>query len=296
VFCGVGAAALLIGWKFNSMPLYQVIVLAVVQSLTEFLPISSTAHLTLVPRLLGWNNPELNSLDFDIALHVGTLAALILYFFRDWVQLTAQGFGVKYGRDPQLEHNRRLFWLLVLATIPVGVFGYLFKDQAEGPWRNSLVIGTMLIVVGIFMYFADRITPLRKNIGEVSLVDAVVIGLSQALAIIPGVSRSGITISTGLTRKLDRHAAARFSFLLSTPALGGAALKAFLDLRKAGGFAPGMELPFAVGVAVSAVTGWIVIAYFLRFLRTHTLRFFVYYRVVFGIIIIALAIAARRTG
>ncbi|HEY1206267.1 MAG: undecaprenyl-diphosphate phosphatase [Bryobacteraceae bacterium] len=275
------------------MPIYQVIVLAIVQSLTEFLPISSTAHLTLIPRLLGWNSPALNSLDFDIALHVGTLAALVAYFFRDWLQILAGGFGINVHGDAEIHHNRGLLWLLALATIPVGVFGYIFKEQAETTWRNSYVIGAMLIVVGIVMYLAERTGAFRKTLGEVSLGDSVAIGLSQALAIIPGVSRSGITISTGLFRGLDRYAAARFSFLLATPALAGAALKAFHDLHKSGGLAPDMRLAFGVGAAVSAVTGWIVIAFFLRFLRTHTLRFFVYYRIVFGIIVIALAFFAR---
>jgi undecaprenyl-diphosphatase len=276
------------------MPLYQVIVLAVVQSLTEFLPISSTAHLALIPRLLGWNNPELNSLDFDIALHVGTLLAIVVYFFRDWVQIAASGLGLAYGGpDPELRRNRRLLWLLALATIPVGVLGYLFKEQAETTWRTEYVMGTSLIAIGVVMYAAERLGRFRKNLGEVSLADSVVIGVSQALAIVPGVSRSGITISTGLFRGLDREAAARFSFLLSTPALAGAALKAFLDLHKSGGLAPDMRLAFVVGVMVSAVTGVVVIAVFLRFLRLHTLRFFVYYRILFGIIVIALAVFVR---
>ncbi len=276
------------------MPLYQVVILAVVQSLTEFLPISSTAHLAVIPRLLGWTNPELNSLDFDIALHLGTLAAVVAYFFRDWLQLAANGFGLRFpGGDPEIGHNRKLFWLLVIATIPVGIFGFLFQKQAETTLRSSYVIGAMLILVGIVLWAAERMAKLKKDLSAVSLGDSVAIGLSQALAIIPGVSRSGITISTGLFRGLDRTAAARFSFLLSTPALAGAAAKAFHDLHKAGGLAPDMRLAFVVGVLVSAVTGWLVIAYFLRFLRTHTLRFFVYYRIVFGIIVIALAVFAR---
>jgi undecaprenyl-diphosphatase len=276
------------------MSLYQVIVLAVVQSLTEFLPVSSTAHLALIPRLLGWNNPELNSLDFDIALHVGTLVAIVVYFFRDWVQIAASGLGLAYGGpDPDLRRNRRLLWLLALATIPVGVLGYLFKEQAETTWRTEYVMGTSLIAIGLVMYAAERMGRFTKNLGEVSLADSVFIGVSQALAIVPGVSRSGITISTGLFRGLDREAAARFSFLLSTPALAGAALKAFLDLHKGGGLAPDMRLAFVIGVVVSAVTGWVVIAFFLRFLRTHTLRFFVYYRILFGIIVIALAVFVR---
>jgi undecaprenyl-diphosphatase len=276
-----------------AFPLYQVVVLAIVQSLTEFLPISSTAHLTLIPRLLGWDSPQLNSLDFDIALHLGTLVALVTYFFRDWLQIVANGFGMNFGHDPQLGHNRRLLWLLAIATVPVGVFGYIFKEQAETTWRNGFVIGTALIGIGIVMYAAERLARLKKDLGDVSLRDSIAIGASQALAIIPGVSRSGITISTGLFRNMNREAAARFSFLLSTPALAGAALKAFHDLHKHGGLSSGMQMPVLVGVIVSAVTGWIVIAFFLRFLRTHTLRFFVCYRILFGIIIIALAILGR---
>ena len=273
------------------MPIYQVIVLAIVQSLTEFLPISSTAHLHVIAHLFGWNSAD--NLNFDIALHVGTLAAIVVYFFRDWLQIVAGGFGINVNGDSEIHHNRGLLWLLVLATIPVGIAGYIFKEQAETTWRNFYVIGATLIAVGIVMYLAERAGTLRKTLGEVSLGDSIAIGLSQALAIIPGVSRSGITISTGLFRGLDRYAAARFSFLLSTPALAGAAAKAFHDLHKAGGLAPDMRLAFGVGVAVSAITGWIVIAFFLRFLRTHTLRFFVYYRILFGIIVIALAVFAR---
>jgi undecaprenyl-diphosphatase len=276
------------------MPLYQVIVMAVVQGLTEFLPISSTAHLALIPRLMGWTNPELNSLDFDIALHLGTLAAVVLYFAKDWIRITAEGFGIHYSRDKQVSRNPRLFWMLVVGTIPVGVFGLLLKKYAEGPWRSDMVIGASLVGIGIVMWIAERVTWAKRALGDVSFKDAIIIGLSQALAIVPGVSRSGITISTGLMRNLDRPAAARFSFLLSTPALAAAALDAFLDLRRAGGLSPDMRLAFAVGIIGSAVSGILVIHYFMRFLRAHTLKFFVYYRIVFGIIIIALAIFAAR--
>lgn len=277
----------------SALPIYQVVVLAVVQSLTEFLPISSTAHLALIPRLLGWNNPALNSLDFDIALHFGTLAAVVLYFFRDWVRILANGFGVRCAPDPELSHNRRLLWFLALATIPVGVFGYIFKEQAETTWRNPFVIGTMLIVIGVVMYLAERVSRLKTGMGAVSLGDSIAIGAAQALAIVPGVSRSGVTISAGLFRHLNRESAARFSFLLSTPALAAAAMKTLHDLHKHGGLSADMRLPFLIGVIVSAITGWVVIAFFLRFLRTHTLRFFVYYRVLFGIIVIALAVLGR---
>ncbi len=274
------------------MPLYQAVVLAVLQSLTEFLPISSTAHLALAPWLLGWRDPGLT---YDIALHLGTVAALLGYFLRDWFQLTAQALGSgRFRRDAELAANPRLIWLLALGTVPVGIAGYLFKEHAETAWRSPLLMGAMLIAVGLLMLWADRRSRGRRDLAGVSLADAALIGLAQAAAIVPGVSRSGITITAALLRDLNRAAAARFSFLLSTPALAGAALKAWLDVRAAGGIPPEMRAAFALGVALSALTGWLVIAFFLRFLRRHTLQFFVYYRVVFGIMVIALALTVLR--
>ena len=205
------------------MPIVQVIVLAVVQGLTEFLPISSTAHLYLTSWLLGWNA---EGLDFDIALHIGTLLAVIIYFFKDWLQIIGQGLGMQIGGDQELKHNHMLLWLLVIGSIPVGVAGLAFNKQAEGPWRNPFVIGGMLIAVGVLMYFAERVGKKQRDMASISGPDAVSIGLAQALAVIPGTSRSGITISAGLFRNLNREAAARFSFLLSTPAIAAAAGKA----------------------------------------------------------------------
>lgn len=274
------------------MPLYQAAVLAVIQSLTEFLPISSTAHLALAPWLLGWPDPGLT---YDIALHLGTVAALVSYFFRDWLQLTAQAFGWRLtNNDPELAANPRLLWLMALATLPVAVTGYLFKDYAESAWRHPLLMGAMLILVGLFMYWADRTSTGRRGLAGLGFADALLIGLAQAVAVVPGVSRSGITITAALFRQFDRPGAARFSFLLSTPALAGAAFKAGLDLGAAGGVPPEMRAAFLVGVLLSGLTGWLVIAFFLRFLRRHTLRFFVYYRLIFGIIVIALALTILR--
>lgn len=273
------------------MPLYQVIILAIVQGFTEFLPVSSSAHLALAPWLFGWKD---QGLTFDIALHFGTLAAILIYFFKDWVQVLAHGFGLAYGSDPELKKNPRLLWMLVLATLPVGVFGYLLEKHAEGEWRNPILIGCMLIGVGLLMLLAERISKVRKGMDQVSLMDSIVIGLAQALAIVPGTSRSGITITAGLFRDLERPTAARFSFLLSTPAIAAAALKAFWDVHKSA--APIDIVPFIIGMSVSALTGCVVIAFFMRYLRTHTLRFFIYYRIIFGIIVIALAFLYRPTA
>ena len=272
------------------MPIYQVIVLAIIQGVTEFLPISSTAHLALAPWLLGWTDPGLT---FDIALHLGTLLAVLGYFFRTWVQLIAHGFGIDYGDDPLLKQNRSLLWLLAIGTIPVGVCGYLFGKQAETTWRNPFVIGTMLIVVGVLMWVSERIGTRARDMGQVTLADSLVIGAAQALAIVPGTSRSGITITAGLFRNLDRVAAARFSFLLATPAIAGAAAKALHDLIKHGGLPADLRTAFVLGIVLSGITGLAVIALFLRFLQRHTLYFFIYYRIVFGIIVIALAASVR---
>jgi undecaprenyl-diphosphatase len=269
------------------MSLVQVIILAVIQGLTEFLPISSSAHLALAPWLFGWSDP---GLAFDIALHLGTLIAVLLYFFRDWVQVIAQAFGSDWGPDPELKKNPRLLWWLAAGSIPIGIFGLLFGKQAESTWRSPYVIGGMLIGVGILMWLAERAGTKTRQISEINFTDSAVIGLSQALAIVPGTSRSGITITTGLFRNLNREAAARFSFLLSTPAIAAAAGKAAHDLHKSGGLPHDQQLAFLVGILVSAVVGCGVIAFFLRYLRDHTLKFFVYYRIVFGIIVIALAL------
>ena len=280
------------------MPLLHAIILGIIQGLTEFLPVSSSAHLALIPWLLGWND---QGLSFDIALHVGTIIAVIVYFFRDWVQVIAQGFGLNIGTDPAIRRNPRLLWLLVLGSVPAGIAGLLVKDLAENVWRNNqYLIGSMLILVGLFMWWADHQGSRKKDLGNISSADSLVIGSAQALALVPGVSRSGITICAGLLRNLDRATAARFSFLLATPAIAGAAAKDAWDLMRHGGgiagIAPDMRTALVVGVVVSAVTGALTIQFFLNFLKKRSLNFFVWYRVIFGIIVIALATFFRYHG
>ncbi len=272
------------------MPLLHVVILAVIQGLTEFLPVSSTAHLYLTSWLLGWRAEELS---FDIALHIGTLLAVLMYFFRDWAQIVAQGLGIDYGRDRALSLNRSLLWLLVLGTIPVGVAGLTLGKLAEHEWRNPFVMGFMLIAVGVLMWFADERAGKSRDLGTLGLADASVIGAAQALAIVPGTSRSGITITAGLFRGLDRQSAARFSFLLSTPAIAAAAAKAVHELTKQGGWQALATPQFVIGVLVSALTGCAVIAWFMRYLRDAGLKLFVYYRIIFGIMVIALALIRR---
>ena len=275
------------------MPIYQVIVLAIVQALTEFLPISSTAHLALAPWLFGWSDPGLT---FDVALHAGTLVAILLYFFRDWIQIIGQALGLNLGHDPQLKQNRNLLWLLAAASIPIGIFGLLFDKKAETDWRSPYVIGTMMIAIGVLIWIAERRRVGDKSLDKISWGDGLAIGVGQALSVVPGTSRSGITIATGLFRGLNREAAARFSFLLSTPAIAAAVAKKLWDIHKEGGIQPDMRVPFVVGTVVSGILGAIVIAFFLRYLRRSSLMPFVYYRIIFGIIVIALAAFFRFTA
>jgi undecaprenyl-diphosphatase len=272
------------------MPLYQAIVLAVVQGVTEFLPISSTAHLILVPWVMGWRDPGLT---FDVALHLGTLAAVVVYFARTWLKLLLLGFGVRFGAPDDLDQNPRLFWFLVIATIPAAAAGAAFERYAATTLRSPYIIAATMIGIGLLLWWSEIKGRFQKNLGKVSLGDAVIIGAWQALAVVPGVSRSGITIAAALFRDVNREAAARFSFLLATPVIAGAALKAGWNIVKAGGLAPEMQAAFGVGVLVSAITGYAAIAFFIRYLQTRTLKFFVWYRVICGIIIIALALFLR---
>lgn len=274
------------------MPIWQAIILGVIQGLTEFLPVSSSAHLAVMPFLTGWQD---QGLQFDIAVHFGTLMAVVAFFFRDWVQIIAQGFGINPARflakekfDSDIARNPMLLWLLVAATIPAGVIGLLWQDEIEQVGNNLYAIGTMLILVGLVMWWAEKASQRRRHLDTVSFTDAAIIGASQALAVIPGTSRSGITISAGLFRNIDRYAAARFSFLLSTPIIAGASAKNFLDMAGQGVPADTVT-SFAVGIVASAITGALTIRFFLDFLRRKSLRFFVAYRIIFGIIVIALA-------
>jgi undecaprenyl-diphosphatase len=268
------------------MPIWQAVVLGVIQGLTEFLPVSSSAHLAVVPYFTGWKD---QGLEFDIALHFGTLLAVLGYFFRDWWQIVVQGLGGRPGGDPAIARNAKLLWLLVAATIPAGIIGLLFEKQAEAAGNNLYMIGMWSILMGLLMAGAERLGSKRNDLGHVSVRDALTIGSAQALAVMPGVSRSGITMTAGLFQGLDRHAAARFSFLLSTPITAAAVLKNFYDLYKQG-LPSEMWASFAAGIVVSGVVGALTIQFFMNFLRSRSLTLWVRYRLIFGIIVIALAI------
>jgi len=265
------------------MPLYQAIVLAIIQGLTEFLPVSSTAHLTLFPWFLGWKDPGLT---FDVALHSGTLVAVLLYFWRMWMDMLWGAAGQGKGSPAETQEKRRLFWYLVVGTIPGGIAGYLFERAAEEEFRTPMVIGVAMIVVALLMWAGEHFSRREESLSQVSFADSIVVGIGQAFAVVPGVSRSGITMTAGLFRGMTRETAARFSFLLSTPLIAGAALKKGLEIRHEG-LPPDMRLPFALGIVVSGLVGYAVIAWLIRYLERRTFKVFIFYRLVLGLVVLA---------
>jgi len=261
------------------MTVLQAVVLGLVQGLGEFLPISSTAHLAIVPWLFGWTDPGLS---FDVALHLGTLAAVLAYFWRDWVRLIRAFFLTVFERKIGVDPQRRLVIYILIALIPGAAIGFLLQEEASTIFRTPWLIAIAMIVMGIVLYAIDRWGAKRKGLNETSLLDSLAIGISQAIAIVPGVSRSGITISAGLFRGLTREAAARFSFLLSTPIIAGAGLLELGHMLKGG-----LDLSFAVGVATAAVSGFLSIRYLLIYIQRRGYGIFAYYRFIFGAIVIA---------
>ena len=260
------------------MDIFQSVVLGLVQGLGEFLPISSSAHLVLVPWLFQWEDPGLT---FDIALHVGTLLAVILYFWRDWLNLIGMGL-----TKPK-EREGKLFWYLVLATIPGALIGFLLENIAETVFRNPVLIACMLILLGIILYVVDRKGKKQIDVEHISLKTSFLIGLSQALAIIPGVSRSGITMTTALALGMTREGAARFSFLLSAPIILGAAL---VKVPKLIANPAMIDASFLTGMVVACIAGLASIGFLLRFIQTKTFLPFVIYRFALGAVVIAVAV------
>jgi undecaprenyl-diphosphatase len=273
------------------MPLYQAVILAILQGLTEFLPISSTAHLIIFPWLAGWEDP---GKAFDVALHAGTLVAVLAYFWRTWIELTLPGLGMHYPASASAEEigtRRRLFWYLVAATIPGAAAGFALQHFVEEHLSTPVPIAIAAMVMGLVMWWADARCRNGGKIEGVTFGHSMFIGVSQALALFPGVSRSGITITTGILSGLSREAAARFSFLLATPIIAGAAayeIPKLMKLHKAGNMELSMST-LGIAVLVSAVVGYGAISYLLRYLQTRSLRIFVVYRLVFGILILLLA-------
>ena len=260
------------------MDLIQAFVLGVVQGFSEFLPISSTAHLRIVPHILGWPDP---GTEFSAIIQLGTLIAVILYFRQDVWSLLKAAIESLLKLEPMRTAESRMAWSIAAGTIPVVVLGLGFKDFIKNEARELWVIGTALIVLAIFLYLAERLSPRNRDIKQLSFLQIQWIGLTQALALIPGCSRSGSTIMGGLMVGLNREAAARFSFLLGLPAIFGSGLYELKELIELGVSSDGY-LNLAVGISAAFVTGYLSIEFLLRFLRNHGTLVFVIYRIVIG--------------
>jgi undecaprenyl-diphosphatase len=266
----------------------EAIVLGIVQGLTEFLPISSTGHLRIVPAFLGWEDP---GAAFTAVTQLGTMAAVLLYFRHDLLRISLAWLRSLRDRPARRELDARLGWYIVLGTIPIGIFGVLFKDQIETGARDLYLIGTALIVLGLVLLWAERVGTRDRSIEQIQAKDGLAVGFAQALALIPGVSRSGSTITAGLFLGLDRPSAARFSFLLSVPAV---VLSGLLELGSILTGDEGQHVStgrLVLATVLAFVTGYAAIAWMLRYLTSHSTVIFVVYRVALGAVVLVLVAA-----
>lgn len=255
---------------------FQAIVLGAVQGLAEFLPISSSAHLILVPWLLKWQDP---GLAFDVALHMGTLLALLIYYRDEWIAMARS-----ITRGPSAE--RRLLQLLIVASVPGAIIGLALEKQAETTFRSPLLIAIALAVLAIALWLFDKLSPQKRTMSEMTYWDALLIGFSQALAIIPGVSRSGATISMARAVGVERGDSANFSFLMATPIIAGAGL---VEARKL--FREGLDWSVGLGFISAAIFGLVAIAFLIRYVRTRDYVVFAIYRLLIAAVVIAVFFA-----
>jgi len=276
------------------LTILQAIVLGVTQGVTEFAPVSSSGHLIIVPWLFDWpilTDPNLNK-TFDVALHLGTLVGALVYFRHDVARYAAAWFRSISARAIGTT-DERLAWALVVGTIPAVIVGATLESFIEDELGQPWLIAVMLVVFGVVLYAVDRIASSRRHLDDLGVRDGLVLGVAQALALQPGVSRSGVTMTAARVLTFDRETAARFSFLLSLPVIAGAVLYKGLDLA-ADGIPPGMGGPFVAGIAASAVSGYLVIAFLLRYLRVHDFALFLWIRVaVAALILVVIATGIR---
>lgn len=271
--------------------LLQALVMGLVQGLTEFLPISSSGHLIIVPFLFGWDDEFLNSLAFSVMLHIGTLLALLVYFRTDWLTLVPAGLAAVRDRSFRGDPDRRLAWLLVATTIPAATAGLLLENVIETAFREIGLVAVTMVAGGAILWLADRRGAHDKGIHDVGLRVALGIGVAQALALVPGISRSGISISAARFAGLDRAAAARFSFLMATPVTAGAAV---FEVRRLVAGEAGVDVSIGamvVGMVAAFAAGALAIGGLLRYLRSSSLEVFVWYRLVVAAIVVVVWLA-----
>jgi undecaprenyl-diphosphatase len=269
----------------------QALVMGVVQGLTEFLPVSSSGHLIVVPFFAGWDDAFINSLAFSVMLHLGTLVALLVYFRADWLRLVPAGLAALRDRSFGGDDDRRLAWLLVASTIPAAVLGLVFGELIEGSFRSVGLVAVTLVLGGLILLIADRFGAKSRGIEDVTFPIAIGIGAAQALALIPGISRSGISISAGRMVGMDRESAARFAFLMATPITAGAGLFEGRKLLLGESGLQFATLPLVVGMVASLVSGLVAIHFMLSFLRRQTLAAFVWYRFALAAIVLIVWLA-----
>jgi undecaprenyl-diphosphatase len=268
------------------MTVFQALILGILQGLAEFLPISSSAHLALAPWAFGWPEP---GLAVDVALHVGTLVAVLVYFRDEWITLIVAALEIVRTQRIQTPEQKRVVFLIV-ATIPGGLAGVFLNDYAESTFRSPALIAIALAAMGVVLWIVDRVRPATRPLDSLRWSDAILIGIAQAAALLPGVSRSGATITAGRALELDRESAATFSFLMSMPIIAAAAVFKVPHLLHSGG----ASVPLLVGVTASAVSGWLAIAIVMRYVRSHSYGVFAVYRVVLGAAVLALFFARAR--
>lgn len=261
------------------MTVFQSLILGVIQGLTELLPISSSAHLDILPWIFGWTNSEAFKIafeGFDVALHFGTLLAIGIFFFKDWIELIKGGFNQIFKKENSKEG--RMFWYIVAATLPGGIIGLLLDKFVGDGLKQPLIIATALIIMGIILYFVDKKSKSNVKYEQMTFKQTFLIGLSQCLAFIPGVSRSGITMTTGRAMGIKRESVAKYSFMLSAPIVLAATILKLKDFV--------FSIPFFVGIIASFIVGIVVIKFLLNYLKKGSFKIFSIYRVIFGIIII----------
>lgn len=271
------------------MSVLQAIVLGIIQGATEFIPVSSSGHLVLVPWLLGWTSPGLT---FDTMLHWGTLLAVVGYFWRDLTTLAGAALRGLGARRPFATTEARLAWLLILATMPAALAGIAFESQFEALFNTPTFVAGFLLVTGLLLWASERLSSGLRDLASIRAPDALTLGIAQALAITPGISRSGSTIAAGLLRGLDRPAAARFSFLMMIPVVFGAGLFRMLELVEAGP-PPGQIGLLVAGFVAAAVSGYAGIAFLLDYLRRHSLRVFALWCWGFGLFSLIVVLLRR---
>lgn len=261
------------------MSIIQAIILGIIQGITELLPISSSAHLNIIPWIFKWTESAefVEAFEaFDVALHAGTLLAIGIFFFKDWIDLIVSGYKLAVKKEKST--SGRMFWYIVIATIPGGAIGFLLDHFLEGALEKPVIIAIALIVMGILLYFVDKYSKSKVKYEEMTLKQTFLIGLSQALAFIPGVSRSGVTMTTARALNVDRESAAKYSFMLSAPIVLAATLYKLKDFV--------ISIPFIVGIIVSFIVGLLVIKFLLNYLKKGSFKGFAIYRIIFGLLIL----------